>query len=114
MRLMAVARLVAGGVDREHVGGAERGPDLFAVIAGDGGEHAGTLRRHPHVVAAQLGVGRGCSVSAGAAVPPPSCRSALLRRWRRSARSWKALGLTVGYHQAVCYAGLRRITTAYN
>ena len=57
MRLMASRALSRACSIVEHVGGAERGPDLLAVITRDGGEHAGALRRHPHVVAAQLGVG---------------------------------------------------------
>ena len=41
IRLMASRALSRAVLDREHVGGAERGPDLLAGVARDGGETQG-------------------------------------------------------------------------
>src|SRR5262245_38344237 len=52
-----LARPLARVRDFEHIGGAERGPDLLAVrIARDSDVDARSLRRDPHVVAAHLGI----------------------------------------------------------
>ena len=53
-----LARLLTRLLDREHVGAAERGPNLFAVgIAGDSDVDGGPLRWNADVMAALLGVG---------------------------------------------------------
>ena len=110
---MASRALSRACSNSEHVGGADRGPNLLAVgAAGDGCEDARTFRRHADVVAAQFGVGPDVAFPlARQRRHHASVRT--LRRWRRVGSVIERLfGLTMGYDQAACYTGLRQITMA--